>query len=81
MVHFRKLLVGVKTQSIWSKVNEGKTYEDEDSIRSSKPLFLTFVVDGFHLSAVSRDLKQSVRICSISVTVCVPFFGYISTRS
>ena len=24
---------------------------------------------------------QIVRICSISVTVCVPFFGYISTRS
>ena len=32
-------------------------------------------------SAVSRDLMQAVSICSISVTVCVPFFGYISTRS
>ena len=24
---------------------------------------------------------QMVKICSISVTVCVPFLGYISTRS
>ena len=32
-------------------------------------------------SAVSRDLMQVVSICSILVTVCVPFFGYICTRS
>src|SRR5258706_4469604 len=32
-------------------------------------------------SAVSRDLMQLFVIWLLSVTVCVPFFGYISTRS
>ena len=57
----------IARQSIWSKFNaEGKAYEDEDSIHSFRPLFLTFTVDDFHSCPLShiktlyRDVAASV---------------------